>query len=78
MDEATFDTYLKAYLVSQGIDPKSSDELMEEAAKRDQQYFEAERVLFNPDYWLQINDPHIRVIQLQQTLHSTQADATGI
>ena len=76
MDEATFDSYLKAYLVSQGIDPRSSDELMEEAAKRDQQYFEAERVLFNPDYWRQINDPHIRIIRLQQTPHPSLPDAT--
>ena len=74
MDEATFDEYLKAYLVSQGINPRSSDELLEEAAKRDRQYFEAEQALFNPDYWRQINDPHIRIIQLQKTPRSARAD----
>jgi hypothetical protein len=76
MDKASFDTCLKAYLMSQGIDPRSSDELLEEAAKRDQQYFEAERVLFNPDYWRQINDPHIRIIPLRQTPHPAEVDNT--
>jgi hypothetical protein len=68
MDEATFDAHLKAYLVSQGIDPKTSDELLKEAEKQERHYFEAERVLFNPDYWRQISDPHIRIIQLQQRI----------
>jgi len=74
MDEATFDVYLKAYLVSHGIDPRTSAELLEEAAKREQQHFQAERVLFDPDYWRQINDPRIRIIRLQKTPHSVRAD----
>lgn len=67
MDEATFDTYLKAYLVSHGIDTRTSAELLEEATKIERQHHEAEKVLFDPDYWLQITDPRIRVIQLQKT-----------
>jgi hypothetical protein len=74
MDEATFDAYLKAYLVSHGIDTRTSAELLEEAAKRDKQYYEVERVLFNPDYWLKINDPNIRIIQLQKARHSVLPD----
>lgn len=69
MDEATFDTYLKAYLVSHGIDTRTSAELLEEATKIERQHHEAEKVLFDPDYWLHIADPNIRVIQLQQTRH---------
>lgn len=67
MGEATFDTYLEAYLVSHGIDTRTSAELLEEATKIERQHHEAEKVLFDPDYWLQITDPRIRVIQLQKT-----------
>ncbi len=62
MDEATFDAYLKAYLVSHGIDTRTSAELLEEATNREKQHHEAEKVLFDPDYWLQISDPHVRII----------------
>ena len=64
MDEATFDTYMEAYLVSHGIDTRTSAELLEEATKIERQRHEAEKVLFDPDYWLQISDPRIRIIQL--------------
>lgn len=67
MDEATFDTYLKAYLVSHGIDTRTSAELLEEATKIGRQHYEAEKVLFDPDYWLQITDPNIRIIQSQNS-----------
>jgi hypothetical protein len=67
MDEATFDTYLKAYLVSHGIDTRTSAELLEYASTVDKQHHEAETILFNPDFWLQITDPNIRIIQLQKT-----------
>src|SRR5712691_7148812 len=67
MDEATFDRYWHAYLVRHGIETRSNDELMVYAAKVDKQHFEAEQVLHNPDYWREIVDPHIRIIQLKST-----------
>jgi hypothetical protein len=67
MDEATFDTYLKAYLVSHGIETRTSAELLEEATNREKQHHEAEKILFDPDYWLQMTDPNIRIIQLPRT-----------
>lgn len=75
MDEATFDEYLEAHLVSQGIDPKSSDELLAEAEKQEQHYFKAEQVLFHADYWRHIRDPRIRIIQLQRMPHPTEVDS---
>src|SRR6266571_7348466 len=65
MDEATFDRYWHAYLLRHGIETRSNCELMEYAAKVDKQHFEAEQVLFNPDYWREIVDPKIRIIQLK-------------
>lgn len=74
MDEATFETYLNAYLVSHGIDTRTYAELVEYASTIDRQRFEAETVLFNPDYWLQSTDPNIRIIQLQRTQQSLPTD----
>lgn len=54
MDEASFDTHLKAYLVSHGIDTRTQAELLEYAAQVNKQRHDAEAVLFNPEYWLEI------------------------
>jgi hypothetical protein len=67
MDEATFDTYLEAYLVSHGIDTRTSAELLAYVGNVGRQHYEAEQVLFDPDYWLQMADPNIRIIQLQSS-----------
>ena len=80
MDEATFDTYLKAYLVDHGIDTRTNAELLEYASNRERQHYEAEKVLFDPDYWLQITDPNIRIIQLQsgkQAVPMDEAESTN-
>jgi len=77
MDEATFDTYLEAYLVSHGIDTRTSAELLAYAANIERQHHEAEKVLFDPDYWLQITDPNIRIIQLQRTWQPVPTDEAG-
>jgi hypothetical protein len=67
MDEATFDTYMEAYLVSHGVDTRTSAELLEYAANIERQHHEAEKVLFDPDYWLHMTDPNIRIIELQSS-----------
>ena len=69
MDEATFDRYWHAYLLRHGIETRSNCELMEYAAKVDKQHFEAEQVLFNPDYWREIVDPKIRIIRRDNNTH---------
>jgi hypothetical protein len=74
MDEATFDTYLEAYLVSHGVDTRTSAELLAYAANIERQHYEAEQVLFDPAYWLHMADPHIRIIQLQS---SNAAESTS-
>jgi alpha-L-arabinofuranosidase len=77
MDEATFDRYWHAYLLRHGIETRSNCELMEYAAKVDKQHFEAEQVLFKPDYWREIVDPHIRIIQLKSTCHTMPTDTAS-
>jgi hypothetical protein len=67
MDEATFDTYMEAYLVSHGVDTRTSAELLAYAANVERQRHEVEKVLFDPDYWLQMADPNIRIIQLKSS-----------
>jgi hypothetical protein len=77
MDEATFDAYLEAYLVSHGIDTRTSTELLANVATIGRQHYEAEQVLFDPDYWLQMADPNIRIIQLKKTWQSMLMDGVG-
>lgn len=80
MDEATFDTYLEAYLVSHGIDTRTSAELLEYAANIERQHHEAEKVLFDPVYWLQMADQNIRIVQLMRTRQQVpmgEADKTS-
>jgi hypothetical protein len=74
MDEATFDTYLNAYLVSHGIDTRTYAELLAYVSTVDEQQHKAEKVLFNPDYWLHITDPNIRIIQVQRTQQPALTD----
>ena len=74
MNEATFETYLNVYLVSHGIDTRTHAEILEYASTVDRQRYEAETVLFNPNYWLQSTDPNIRIIQVQRTQQSLPTD----
>ncbi len=67
MDEATFDKYMQAYLVSHGIEARTELELVEYASSVGRQHYEVEKVLHNPDYWLRMCDPNIRIIQLKST-----------
>jgi hypothetical protein len=77
MDEATFDKYMQAYLVSQEIETRTYSQLVEYAAKVSRQHFEAEQALHNPDYWAQVCDPHIRIIQRKNIYQPVQTDETN-
>jgi hypothetical protein len=74
MDEATFNSYMQAYLVLQGIETRKYSALVAYAADVSRQHFEAEQALHNPDYWLQICDPRIRIIRRDSTPQQAQAE----
>jgi hypothetical protein len=60
IDQETFDAYLHAYLVQQGMDTRSEEG---NTARAQQQREQAEQALMNPEYWLALPDPKIRIIQ---------------
>lgn len=47
MDEATFERYIQAYLLSQGHDPRPAGELLDAATRAERQRVKAEKMLMN-------------------------------
>jgi hypothetical protein len=76
MDEATFDTYRHAYLVSHGMETRTQEELEQYATSVGQQQCEVEKLLYNPEYWIGIDDPNIRIIPLRSTCQPMPTDKT--
>jgi hypothetical protein len=74
MDEETFDKYLEAALVRRGIDTRSEPELLTYVSQVLEQRREVEKVLQNPDYWIAIADPNVRVIRRDTTSSHRQAE----
>lgn len=62
MDDATFQKHLNAYLTSKGIDTRTYLQLLAYVDQVLNQRIEVVAHLENPEYWCDIDDPHIRII----------------
>ena len=63
MNDATFQKHLNACLASMGLSTMTYLQLLEYVDQVLDQRIEAARKLQKPEYWLDINDPDVRIFK---------------
>lgn len=63
MDDATFQKHLNAYLASKGIPTLTYQQLLAYVDQVLDQRIKAMRQLERAEYWLDIDDPNVRILQ---------------